>query len=124
MAGADTSGRSWVHTQLRPVLRFGSAGLLLGPGVSKFITYEQSVRFFRDLGIPSPELLVVIVGALELAAAVLFIIDRVPWLAALVVAPIMFVAAITAGPSWQNVGVLGAAFLLVGLEASESQTST
>lgn len=116
-----TFGRSWVHTRLRPVLRFGSAGLLLGPGVSKFVTYEQSVRFFQTLGIPAPELLVPVVGALELVAAILFVVDRVPWLGALVVAPIMAVAAITAGPSWQNVGVLGSVLLLALLDVSEVQ---
>jgi uncharacterized membrane protein YphA (DoxX/SURF4 family) len=115
---------TWVHTHLQPVLRFGSAGLLLGPGVSKVVTYEQSVRFFRELGIPSPELLVPIVGALELLAALLFVIDRVPWLGAFVVTPIMLVAAVTAGPSWQNVGLLGAVLLLVLIDVSEMQNNT
>jgi hypothetical protein len=30
----------------RIVLRVGIAGLLLDPGVSRFLTYEQSVQFF------------------------------------------------------------------------------
>lgn len=108
--------RSWVHAHLRPVLRFGSAGLLIVPGASKFVTYGQSVRFFESLAIPSPELLVPVVGVLELGAALLFVLDRAIWAGALVAAPIMVVAAITAGPTWQNLGVLGAAVVLGGLE--------
>lgn len=116
MSTQQTRNWSWAQTTLRPVLRFVTAGLLLGPGVSKFVTSERSVRYFRDLGLPSPELLVPLVGLLELLAAVLLVVDRASWLGALVATPIVIVAAITAGPTWQNVGVLCAAVLLVALE--------
>lgn len=99
------------------MLRFGMAGLLLVPGISKFLTYEESVRFFRALDIPSPELLVLVVGALELVAVALLILDRVPWIGALAVVPIVAVAAVAAGPTWQNLGILGAALVLVALDA-------
>lgn len=116
MSGDAAEDRTWVHSHVRPVLRFGSAGLLLAPGASKFVTYQQSVSFFERLAIPSPELLVPVVGLLELGAALLFVLDRAIWAGALVAAPIMVVAAATAGPTWQNLGVLGAAVVLGGLE--------
>jgi uncharacterized membrane protein YphA (DoxX/SURF4 family) len=103
-------------TTLRLVLRVGIAGLLLGPGVSKFLTYQQSVQFFERLALPAPELLVPIVGGIELGAAALVLVDRAPRLAAVLVIPVMLVAIGTAGPSWQNLGVLTAALGLLGIE--------
>lgn len=100
----------------RTLLRIGVAGLLLAPGASKFITYGTSVRFFESLGLPAPTVLVPIVGGLELVAAGLLLLDRLPRLAALLALPIMLVAVATAGPSWQNLGVFTAAFMLIGLD--------
>ena len=105
-----------LSTTLRQVLRVGIAGLLLGPGVSKFLTYRQSVQFFERLALPVPELLVPIVGGIELSAAALVLVDRAPRLAAVLVIPVMLVAIGTAGPSWQNLGVLTAALGLFGVE--------
>ena len=100
----------------RLVLRVGIAGLLLGPGVSEFLTYQQSVQFFERLALPAPDLLVPIVGGVELGAAVLILLDRALRLAAALVIPVMVVAIGTAGPSWQNVGALMAALGLIGVE--------
>jgi uncharacterized membrane protein YphA (DoxX/SURF4 family) len=102
-------------TTLRLVLRVGIAGLLLGPGVSKFLTYQQSVQFFERLALPAPELLVPIVGGIELGAAALVLVDRAPRLAAVLVIPVMLVAIGTAGPSWQKLGVLTATLGLLGV---------
>ena len=101
---------------LRPLLRVGIAGLLVVPGASKFLTYGTSVRFFESLGLPAPGVLVPIVGSLELVAAGLMLFDRGPRLGALVAIPIMLVAVATAGPSWQNLGVLVGSFVLIGLD--------
>ena len=86
--------------------------------MSKFLTFERSVRFFAALGLPAPELLVPIVGVVELAAAALLFLDRAPRAAALLVVPVMAVAVVTAGPAWQNVSITGAAILLVALETA------
>lgn len=115
---------SWVDSRLRPGVRLGIAGFLFVPGVSKLFTYDQSVQFFSGLGIPSPELLVAVVGVVELAAALTFVLDRAAWIGALVTIPIMVVAATTAGPTWQNIGVLGAALLVVALEVVENRIDT
>jgi uncharacterized membrane protein YphA (DoxX/SURF4 family) len=105
-----------LSTTSRLVLRVGIAGLLLGPGVSESLTYQQSVQFFERLALPAPDLLVPIVGGVELGAAVLILLDRALRLAAALVIPVMVVAIGTAGPSWQNVGVLMAALGLIGVE--------
>jgi len=105
-----------LSTTSRLVLRVGIAGLLLGPGVSEFLTYQQSVQFFERLALPAPDLLVPIVGGVELGAAVLILLDRALRLAAALVIPVMVVAIGTAGPSWQNVGALMAALGLIGVE--------
>jgi uncharacterized membrane protein YphA (DoxX/SURF4 family) len=105
-----------LSTTSRLVLRVGIAGLLLGPGVSESLTYQQSVQFFERLALPAPDLLVPIVGGVELGAAVLIFLDRALRLAAALVIPVMVVAIGTAGPSLQNVGVLMAALGLIGVE--------
>lgn len=93
-------------------------GLLVGPGIGKLLTYERSVRFFASLGLPAPDVLVVVVGVVELLAAGFLLVNRVPRIAALLAVPMMVVAAVTAGPSWQNIGALVAALGLIGLETS------
>lgn len=95
----------------------GTAALLIGPGVSKFLTYDQSVGFFTTLGLPVPALLVVVVGGLEVGAAVLLFLDRTPWLGALLVIPVMAVAIATSGPSWQNVSVLLGGLVVFGTDS-------
>jgi uncharacterized membrane protein YphA (DoxX/SURF4 family) len=108
---------------IRFVLRLGIAGLVLGPGVSKFLTYEQSVHFFRALAIPAPAITVVIVGGVELAVATLLLLDRAPRGSAILVIPVMVVAAATAEPTWQNLGVLVAAVALIALETTPHRGS-
>lgn len=105
-----------IRSRSRTVLRVGIAGLLLGPGVGKFLTYGQSVQFFETLGLPLPAVLVLVVGAVELGVAVALLLDRAPRAAAVTTVPVMIVAAVTAGPTWQNVGVLVAAVVLVGID--------
>lgn len=116
LADAIDPVSSDIRGSIRAVLRVGIAGLLLGPGVSKFLTYEQSVLFFQTLGIPRPEIMVPVVGGIELAVAITLLLDRFPRGSALLVIPVMLVAAATGGPTWQNLGILLAAGFLVGLE--------
>lgn len=117
MATARGPPATWLRTHGRPALRIGAAALPFGPGISKFITYDQSVSFFTVLGLPAPVLLVLVVGGLEIGAALSLFFDRVPWLGALLAIPIMTVAIATAGPSWQNIGVLLASILVIGTNA-------
>lgn len=105
-----------IRASLRPVLRVGIAGLLLGPGVSKFFSYRQSVQFFRALALPAPERLVLLVGVIEIGAAILLLLDRSPRVAAATAVPMMSVAVLTAGPAWQNLGVLFGALVLIGID--------
>lgn len=53
---------------------------------------------------------------IEIGTAALLLLDRVPRLAAVLVIPVMLVAIGTAGPSWQNLGVLMAALGLLVIE--------
>jgi uncharacterized membrane protein YphA (DoxX/SURF4 family) len=61
--------------------------------------------------------LVLVVGGIEIGAALSLFFDRVPWLGAVLAIPIMIVAIATAGPSWQNIGVLLASTLVIGTNA-------
>ena len=112
----------------RIVLRVGIAGLLLDPGVSRFLTYEQSVQFFQALGVPSSEIVVPVVGDIGIAVASALLLDRIPRISTLLAMPVMLVAAATVGPTWQNLGILLAAGVLIGLETTAydepSATST
>jgi putative oxidoreductase len=119
MAHETEDGDLDLHGTLRPVLRIGIAALVLVPGASKFITYGTSVQFFESLGLPVPAVLVPAVGGIELVVAGLLLLDRFSWLAALLIVPIMVVAASTAGPTWQNLGVLAGAVVLIGLDIQE-----
>ena len=96
------SKRSDTSTGIRARLRIGIAAVLLAPGVSKFLTYGRSVQFFETLGLPAPAVLVLAVGAVEIGIAVFLVLDRAPRAAAVTVVPVMTVAAVTAGPTWQK----------------------
>ena len=117
MATARDPPATWLRKHGRPALRVGAAALLFGPGVSKFITYDRSVAFFSALGLPAPDLLVLVVGGLVIGAALSLFVDRGPWLGALLAIPMMAVAIATAGPSWQNIGVFLASTLVIGTNA-------
>ena len=54
MDGESSDASTGIRAKLRPILRIGVAALLLGLGVSKFLTYGQSVQFFETLGLPVP----------------------------------------------------------------------
>jgi uncharacterized membrane protein YphA (DoxX/SURF4 family) len=99
-------------------LRIAVGALVVVPGVSKFLTYEQSVQFFAALQIPAAETLVVLVGAVEIVVAGSMFLDRGVLYAALSITPVMAVAIVTAGPTWQNIGVLLAATVLIGVNAT------
>lgn len=101
----------WVPT----IFRYGVIGLVAPPGVGKFLSYSQSVELFASLGLPYPEITVLLVGAIELGAVAIFLIDKVRWIAALALLPVMVVALLTAG-EWQALAVLTAVIGLLAIE--------
>lgn len=110
MAG-EPSVPSWVPLGLRYVI----AGLVGLPAVGKFLRYDRSVAMFTDLGLPSPELTVLLVGAIEAIAVVLLLVDVLPWAASIGLLPIVAVAFWKTG-EWQALAVLLGALAIVVVE--------
>lgn len=96
-------------------LRYVIIGLVAPPAVGKFLTYARSVAFFTSLGIPSPELMVLLVGMIELAAVVLLLLDVGRRFVAVALLPVMLVAFWTTR-DWQALAVLLAAIGLLAVE--------
>lgn len=96
-------------------LRYVVIGLVAPPALGKFLTYGTSVTLFRTLGIPAPETMVLLVGVLELGAVALLLLDDHRVLAALLLGPVVGVAAWTAG-EWQAIAVLVALAGLVAID--------
>lgn len=95
-------------------LRLSVAVLVAGPGLSKVLTYGNSVSFFASLGIPYPGVMVLLAGVVEVAAVVLLVVGRGERLAAAALIPVMLVAIAYAGLDWKNLTVLfGALGILV-----------
>jgi uncharacterized membrane protein YphA (DoxX/SURF4 family) len=69
-----------------------------------------------------------VVGGIEIAVASALLLDRIPRISTLLAMPVMLVAAATVGPTWQNLGILLATGVLIGLETTAydepSATST
>lgn len=97
------------------ILRYIVIGLVALPGVGKFLSYSQSVDFFVSLGIPAPEITVLLVGVIELGAAALLLVNVGRWIAALALLPVMVVALVTAG-DWQALAVLLAVLGLLAVD--------
>lgn len=116
MLGGPADRARLVGERLRGPVRGLLIGVLLVTGLAKFLTYGSKVQFFGSLGLPWPAVLVPLVGATELAAAVLLFDDTATRVAATLTAGIMVVAAATAGPDPRNVGVLLLALGLLGVD--------
>lgn len=102
---------AWVPTGFRYVI----IGLVAPPTVGKFLTYTRSVAFFTSLGIPYPGLLVLLVGAIELAAVVSLLVDVGRRPVAVALLPVMLVAFWTTG-DWQALAVLLAGLGLLAVD--------
>lgn len=103
---------SWVPSLTRYVM----AGLVVAPGIGKFLTYHHSVAAFTTWGIPAPATLVLVVGAIEVGAAALLFLDKFRQAAAIALIPVMAVAFWVAG-EWQAVAVILSAVLLLVIDA-------
>lgn len=96
------SGADWLPVLLRAVV-----SLFLIPGSSmKFIEYAGQAAFFAELGMPAPGATVLLVGVVELGAAVLIVTGTAGRVGALAVVPIMVTAILLTGPAVSNVAVL------------------
>ena len=89
---------------------------MVGPGSIKLLDYSSQVDFFTELGIPAPEVLVPVVGVIELTAVVLVVFGIAGRLGAALVVPIMLTAMATAEVNVLNTALLVAALgiLLLG----------
>lgn len=101
---------------LVPVVFRAVAALLLAPSaVLKLVAHSKRAAVFADLGVPAPEVTVVVVGLLELLAAVLIATGTEGRVGALVGVPIMIAAIGFAGLMVTNIAVLVACVGIVGL---------
>jgi putative oxidoreductase len=66
-------------------------------GIGKFVAYDSELASFRHYGLPFPEVMVIIVGVVELAGGVLLVTGRHVRPAALVLAGNMLGAILVAG---------------------------
>ena len=93
--------REWGPIPLR-----GFLVVLVVPGSQKLLDYGSQVDFFTELGIPAPELLVPLVGVIELTAATLILLGIAGRLGAALMVPVMLVAMATAEVNAFNTAVL------------------
>lgn len=112
----DTSLSVTVPEWVPDILRYGVIGLVLPPGIGKFLTYGQSVALFTTLEIPSPAMTVIVVGVIELGAVALLFLNTGRWIATIALLPVMTVAFVTAG-DWQALAVLVALVGLLGVDS-------
>ncbi|WP_327053587.1 DoxX family protein [Halomicrococcus gelatinilyticus] len=105
-----------VATRFLPlVLRAVVAIVVATPATGKFLDYRGQVDFFASLGLPAPELTVVLVGAVEVAALVMLVLGFAGRVAAAALAVVMVVAIATAGVNPLNVVVLLGSLGIVAL---------
>ena len=97
------------------VLRAVVALAVAAPATAKFLDYQGQVDFFVSLGIPQPELTVLLVGLVEVAALVMLVLGIAGRVAAAALVVVMVVAIVTAGANPLNVVVLLGSLGIVAL---------
>jgi len=112
-SGADLRG--WVPL----VFRVTVVVMVFPAGLIKLLRYEARVAVFADMGVPAPELLVVLIGVVELLTALAILLGVASRLAALVVVTVMVSAMWFAGVVPTNLAVLLASGALVILGPGE-----
>ncbi len=101
------SGVERTTTEFIPVVLRAIVTVILTPfAVLKFADYSGQAAAFADYGIPAPEITVILVGAVQLLAAVLIALGAAGRVGALVMVPILVTAILTAGIYATNVTVL------------------
>jgi putative oxidoreductase len=79
------------------LLRLLAGGVFVAFGASKFVNHASELASFKTYGLPAPEVLVVVVGVIELVGGVLLITGILTRLAALALAGDMVAAIIVSG---------------------------
>lgn len=93
---------AWIPVVLRAV-----AGVAVGPaGLMKLLAYDTQVARFIALGVPAPEAMVVLVGVVELVAALGLAVGFASRVAAVVAVQVMLAAIVFAGVAPSNAIVL------------------
>lgn len=114
-SASDSSAGDIVRGWLPVGLRALAVVMLLPAGAMKFLQYGARVAFFTHLGIPAASTMVVVVGVVELAAAVAFALGAASRLAALAVVPVMVTAMAVHAVAPSNVAVVLASVGIVAL---------
>ena len=79
------------------LLRLASGGVFVAFGAGKFLNHGSELASFKTYGLPAPEALVVVIGAIELSGGLLLIAGVLTRPAALVLAGDMVGAIIVSG---------------------------
>jgi putative oxidoreductase len=97
-------------------LRLAAGGVFVAFGLGKFINHSSELASFKTYGLPAPELLVVVIGAVELVGGLALMAGRLTRLAALVLAGDMVAAIIFSGlGQWEVISLTLAPALLVAM---------
>ncbi|MBX0287869.1 hypothetical protein EGH22_16160 [Halomicroarcula sp. F28] len=90
-----------------PVVLRGLVVLILtGPAIGKFVLYTDRVGRFTQYGIPAPEIMVVVVGVLQLFTVGTVATGVLARVGALVTVPVMVTAMVVASANVANALVL------------------
>jgi putative oxidoreductase len=79
------------------VLRLAAGGVFVAFGAGKFVNHASELASFKTYGLPAPEVLVVVIGVVELVGGVLLIAGILTRAAALALAGDMVAAIIVSG---------------------------
>lgn len=97
-----------------PVVLRAIVALILTPAaVWKFTLYADRVARFTEYGIPAPELMVIVVGVVEVLAVLMIFFGAAGRLGALVMVPVMVTAMVTTAPNIHNGIVLAGCIAIV-----------
>lgn len=78
-------------------LRLLAGGVFVVFGIGKFVNHSSELASFKSYGLPAPEILVIVIGLVELAGGLLLIIGVLTRPAALVLAGDMIGAIVISG---------------------------
>ncbi len=101
-----------LHSVASLLLRLAVAGIFVPIGVLKFVLYPDEVAFFAEVGVPFPEIAVIVVGFVEVVAGFAVLVGFLTRVSAVLLGFVMVGAFLTAGPDTLN---LAASVLLVAV---------
>lgn len=108
---------NWIFIPLQEGLPLLFRGLCVaivsGPALQKFLDYHGQTAFFREIGVSSPEVMVLVVGVVELTTLLLILLGIAGRIAALSLMFVMGAAMLYAELNWGNGVTLVSAIGLV-----------